>query len=64
MEAYYIYLLDAQDRITSRFDVECESDQDAIRKAAEKIGSHPAIEIWMGSRRVAHMTAKQLAERF
>ena len=59
MASYRIYPLGADDHISAPpHDVECASDDEACAMAAELIGPHPAVEIWVGSRVVGRLTAE------
>lgn len=56
MAYYRIYLLDAQGRITSGIDADCESDATAITRASEAIGTAPDAEIWQQARLVGRLS--------
>jgi hypothetical protein len=60
MSYYRIYLLTPQDRICAFCDAECVSDHEAKEQALKALGSHPAAEIWQGSRIVGRVLACEL----
>jgi hypothetical protein len=64
MEYYRIYLLTDHDHIDNAHDAHYVSDGEALRGAAGLIGSHPALEIWCGPRRVGRFTANDLHRRW
>jgi hypothetical protein len=54
------YLLTPEDRICAFCDAECASDHEAKEQALKALGSHPAAEIWQGSRIVGRVLACEL----
>jgi hypothetical protein len=60
MSYYRIYLLTPEDRICAFCDAECASDHEAKEQALKALGSHPAAEIWQGSRTVGRVLACEL----
>ena len=51
MADYQLYLLDSQDHIRKRIDLECRDDAHAVEVVGEHI-SHMAMELWQGERLV------------
>jgi hypothetical protein len=54
---YRFYWIDAEDRINHALDIDCESDADAVREAARRIGDLPVVEVWYGAERVRVVTS-------
>lgn len=63
MAYYRVYLLNETDRIFDCQAVERDSDDAAVLAATRLNVRSPAVEIWAGARKVAHLTAEQLDER-
>jgi hypothetical protein len=63
MAYYRVYLLSDTDRIFACQAVERDTDDAAVLAAAMLGVLSPAVEIWAGTRRVAHLTAEQLEGR-
>ena len=55
-----MYWLTADDAIVGGQWVAHESDDEAILAAASLMNGSPAVEIWAGTRMVAHLTAEEL----
>lgn len=55
MLLYRMYWMGADGHYTGAEDIECASDQEAITKAWKQIGDAPAMEVWLGTRRVAQL---------
>lgn len=58
MNGYHCYVLNKDGRISSRHDIETESDADALLKAqtvATLSEDFPEIEIWCGTRIVGRL---------
>jgi hypothetical protein len=62
MANYRVYLLDAADVIFDAVEIDRESDRDAVLAVASLVNDNPAVEIWIGPRKVAHVTARELGE--
>jgi hypothetical protein len=54
---YRFYWLNANDRIVSAADIDCESDYDARHEASRRIDGYPAVEIWMLDQRIGLVRA-------
>lgn len=57
MAFYRFYWIGVDGHIKRAEDVECYSDHVAEIVAAERKGSFPAIEIWLGARKIARIGA-------
>lgn len=55
-----MYRLTAADAIIDGRGVVRESDGEAVLAAASLVSGSPAVEIWTGTRMVAHLTAEEL----
>ena len=60
MAYYRVYRLTAADAIESGQGLVYESDPEATLAAANLMNGSPAVEIWAGTRMVAHLTAEEL----
>ncbi|HVC61774.1 MAG TPA: hypothetical protein VND19_15595 [Acetobacteraceae bacterium] len=60
MAYYRLYLLNDTERIFDCQAIERDSDDAAVLAAAVPGVHSPAVEIWAGARKVAHLTAEQL----
>jgi hypothetical protein len=60
MAYYRVYLLDAANHITNGQGIDRGGDDEAIPTAAALINDSPAVELWIGTRMVAHLTAEDL----
>jgi hypothetical protein len=57
MALYRFYWFGTDGHIKAAEDLECASDEAARDKALGMIGAYAAIEVWIGVRRVARLTA-------
>jgi hypothetical protein len=57
MAVYRFYWVGDDDKIRRADNVECASDEDARRIAAEYKAASPAIEVWLGERRIVKLAA-------
>jgi hypothetical protein len=53
---YRAYVLTIQGDARQYQEFDCENDEQALSLAAELIGDH-AVEVWLGPRRIARLTA-------
>jgi hypothetical protein len=60
MDHYRIYPIGADGRITSGHSVNCETEDEAFREAADLIDIHPVIEVWRGTILVRRFTAAEI----
>ncbi|MGD0430529.1 MAG: hypothetical protein ABSA58_05505 [Acetobacteraceae bacterium] len=60
MEHYRIYPIAAVGHIAIGHSVNCDTDEEAFREAADLIGDHPAIEVWRGTVQVRRFTAAEI----
>ena len=60
MAYYRVYLLNETDRIFDYQVVNRPTDDAAVLAAARLGVRSPAVEIWTGTRKVAHLTAEEL----
>jgi hypothetical protein len=63
MDHYRIYPIGSDGRIAEGHSVECDTEEDAFRQAADLIGNYPAIEVWRGTVQVRRFTVAEI-ERF
>jgi len=63
MADYRVYRLTEDDTIFDGQWIVRESDREAVLSATRLINGSPAVEIWAGTRKVAHLTATQLGTR-
>jgi hypothetical protein len=63
MACYRVYLLDETDRIFNWQPIDRDSDDAAILATARLGVRSPAVEIWTGARKIAHLTAEELDRR-
>jgi hypothetical protein len=63
MAEYRIYQLDRTARICSGEWAECVGDAEAEARARSYLGHWPVVEVWIGTRRVAKMTAAGAEQR-
>jgi hypothetical protein len=61
MPFYRFYLFMTDGHIGDAREAQCADDAQAIAKAAEFIGFYPALEIWNEGRKVARLSAEELA---
>jgi hypothetical protein len=52
MKAYQVYILSADDHITSRKDISCEDDETAEKQAEQMVNDH-GVELWQEARKIA-----------
>ena len=62
MAFYRFYMFMADGHIGEAREAHCADDAGAITKSAELIGFYPAVEIWHEERKVARLSAEELAE--
>jgi hypothetical protein len=58
MGSYYLYVLNKQDKVSSRHEVEGDTDADAMIKAAAMMPlseEFPNVEVWDGARIVGRV---------
>jgi hypothetical protein len=58
MGSYHVYVLNKEDKISTRHDIESDTDADAMIKAAAMMpltDEYPNIEVWNGTRIVGRM---------
>ena len=65
MRSYYVYLLDHEDHITARINVECGSDAAAVEEAWVLMAAerHAAAAIWHLDRQVTVIRAGDVGPR-
>jgi hypothetical protein len=63
MAYYRVYLLNRADCIFDCRAIERDSDDEAVLAATSLIDGSPAVEIWAGARKVAHLTAQELGSQ-
>lgn len=66
MARYYLYLLNAEEHIKAREILTTTTDAEAVGKAEAYLRQHasiPAVELWLGERRVAVLSGQQQLER-
>lgn len=63
MPLYRFYWIGADDKIARIDNVDCASDVDARRIAAEYKVASPAVEVWLGEHRVVRMDAPEVPGR-
>ena len=51
------YAVDLWGVTHATYELECDCDDDAKRRAVKFLEAHPVIEVWSGPRRVARFTA-------
>ena len=61
MEHYRIYPVGTDGHILSGYSVNCETEEDAFREAADLMGIYPVIEVWRGTVQVRRFTAAEIA---
>ncbi|RZN12154.1 hypothetical protein CWO91_05580 [Bradyrhizobium genosp. SA-3] len=54
---YVAYAVDLWGVTHATYELECDCDDDAKRRAVKFLEAHPVIEVWSGPRRVARFTA-------
>jgi hypothetical protein len=57
---YRVCLVTDVDIIDWIIDVDCGSDDEARKRAAELIGQYPGVDIWCDDRWVGHFTVNEL----
>jgi hypothetical protein len=59
MRTYYVYLLDREGHITTRLNVDCDSDAAAVEEAWELMASehHASAAVWYLDRQVTVLRA-------
>ena len=62
MPLYRFYLFMADGHIGEAREADCADDAYAVAKAPELIGLYPALEIWNEGRKVARLSAEELAQ--
>jgi hypothetical protein len=55
---YRIYYIGQNGRINAAETIDCETDMEALAKAAEILNGHPAIEVWQRARIVGKLTTE------
>jgi hypothetical protein len=60
MLSYRLYFLDRGGRITSAVELECASDDDALRAVEEHLDGRP-VELWQQGRKVRAFAAVKTA---
>ena len=60
MLSYRLYFLDREDRITSAVELECASDDDALRAVGTHVDGRP-MELWQQGRKVCKFAAEKIA---
>ena len=53
MTRYSLLFIDADEHIGRSHQVDCLSDDQAIKLASQEIGDHRAVQVWAGERPVA-----------
>lgn len=61
MALYRFYLFMADGHIGEAREAHCADDAGAITKSAEFIGFYPSLEIWNEGRKVARLSAEEVA---
>jgi hypothetical protein len=64
MAYYRVYLLNEFNRIFDWQAVDRDSDDAAVLAAARLCADSPAVDIWRGASKVAHLTAGKLNSRY
>lgn len=54
---YRMYFLNEEDRIVGVEVVMCDTDEAALRRAADALGQHAGIEVWCGERKIGRAVA-------
>ena len=61
MEHHHVYPVDAAGCFVSGMSINCETDNEALRQAADLMGDYPAVEFWRGATQVGRFTATAIA---
>lgn len=52
---YVAYAVDLNGVARAVYEIDCQTDKDAQARAEKFLDAHPAVEVWLGPRRVARM---------
>ncbi len=56
LRTYVAFAMDALGIAHATYEISCETDEEAKRRAAKYLQMHECIELWLNHRRVARLT--------